>query len=55
MVMLDIAPEKFRDLKKWLARHDVTISGQRWVCHKDISTADVETVLGLCREFATGG
>lgn len=55
MVMLDIAPEKFRDLKEWLARHDVTISGQRWVCHKDISTADVETVLGLCREFATGG
>ena len=55
MVMLDIAPEKFRDLKEWLARYDVTISGQRWVCHKDISTADVETVLGLCREFATGG
>jgi len=53
MVMLDIDVDKFRALKKWLAEHDVTVSGQRWVCHKDISTADVEQVLALCREFST--
>jgi threonine aldolase len=53
MIMLDIEASKFRDLKKWLAKHNVTVSGQRWVCHKDISTDDVEQVLALCREFST--
>ena len=55
MVMLDIEPEQFHQLKKWLFENNVTVSGQRWVCHKDISTGDIEKVVDLCRKFSTRG
>ena len=55
MVMLDIEPKTFHQLKKWLIENNVTVSGQRWVCHRDISTGDVDKVVELCREFSTHG
>lgn len=53
MVMLDLPANRFSKLKAWLADNKVTVSGQRWVCHKDVSTDDVHRVLELCREFST--
>jgi len=53
MVMLDLPANRFSKLKAWLADNQVTVSGQRWVCHKDVSTDDVHRVLELCREFST--
>lgn len=52
MVMLDLPSGQFSKLKGWLSEHDIKLSGQRWVCHKDVSTADVEQIIGLCREFS---
>ena len=33
MVILDLIPGHFSKLKVKLADNDVTVSGQRWVCH----------------------
>ncbi len=52
MVMLDLPKKRFSALKVWLAEHGVTVSGQRWVTHRDISTDDVQRVLDLCVEFS---
>jgi threonine aldolase len=52
MVMLDLAPGDFSKLKVMLTDHDVTVSGQRWVCHKDISTDDIHKIINICREFS---
>ncbi len=52
MMMLDLIPGKFSKLKVMLADHDVTVSGQRWVCHKDISTDDIHKVINICQEFS---
>lgn len=53
MVMLDLPASRFSKLKVLLADNDITVSGQRWVCHKDISTDDVHKVLRLCRQFSS--
>jgi len=52
MVILDLPKTRFSALKAWLAQHGVTVSGQRWVTHRDISTDDVQRVLDLCVEFS---
>ena len=52
MVMLDLPITRFSALKVWLAERGVTVSGQRWVLHQDISTDDVQRVLDLCVEFS---
>ena len=52
MVMLDLAPSMFQELKKFMADNGVTLSGQRWVTHRDVSADDVTNVIALCREFA---
>lgn len=53
MVMLGNQPGWIAGLRRWLAEHDVTISGSRWVCHKDVSRADIDRVLSLCREYVS--
>ncbi len=52
MVLLDLSREYFSALSAWLADNNVTVSGQRWVLHKDVSRDDVERVLELCSEFS---
>ena len=54
MVMLDLPKTRFSALKGWLAQKGVTVSGQRWVLHRDISADDVQRVLDLCLEFSKG-
>ncbi len=52
MVLLNMHDPLFRKLKKWLALHDIALSGQRWVCHKDVSGDDIEKIISLCKQFA---
>lgn len=54
MVMLDLPQARFSALKEWLAQQGVTVAGQRWVLHRDISADDVQRVLDLCLEFSKG-
>lgn len=51
IVMLDMRNDRVLALKAWLAENDVTIAGERWVCHMDVSATDVDRVLALCRQF----
>ncbi len=52
MVMFNMHEPLFLHLKKWLASNDVALSGQRWVCHKDVSGDDIEQIISLCKQFA---
>lgn len=51
MVLLDMPTGDFSRLQKYLADNDVRISGQRWVFHRDISAADTDRLIELCRGF----
>ena len=52
MVMLKMALPRFGQLKSWLDRHDVRVSGTRWVFHRDIDDDGLQQVIELCREFS---
>ncbi len=52
MVLLDLEQHRFSRLKTWLADNGVVTSGQRWVCHRDISLEDINRVSELCRTFS---
>lgn len=52
MVMLDLPASDFARLQVWLGDNAVKVSGQRWVCHKDISSDDIHKVLSLCQAFS---
>ena len=53
MVFLDPAMET-EGLRQHLERHGITITGHRWVFHRDISDTDVDTLLDACRRFGGG-
>ncbi len=50
MVMLDASVE-MPPLQAHLADAGIRISGHRWVLHRDIGAADVDTILGACERF----
>ncbi len=51
MVMLDFSRLHIEQFKQYLTQRDIRISGNRWVFHQDISTADVETIIEICHQF----
>ena len=51
MVMLDFSRLDVKQFKQYLIQRDIRISGNRWVFHQDISAADVETLIEICRQF----
>ena len=51
MVMLGLTGDRMGSLETWLSECDVRITGGRWVCHKDVSAADIERVIASCVEF----
>ncbi len=51
MVMLDLPPNRFRELQSFLLENNVKISTPRLVLHHDITDEDVEKLLRLCRQF----
>lgn len=51
IVLLAMPSDRLSRLKAWLAERDVIIANERWVCHRDVSTADIDRVLTLCQEF----
>ncbi len=51
MVMLNMADENFDPLRSFLADYDVRVSSQRLVFHRDVSDADVDTLIDLFRQF----
>lgn len=51
MVKLNVAADTFIELQSFLADRAVKVSSQRLVLHRDISTADVENLIALFREF----
>ena len=53
MVLLDLPQERFLALSAWLAENDVTVSGQRWVLHQDVSGDDVQRIIDLCTLFSS--
>ena len=51
MVLLDIEPERFKSLQRYLADHGVKTSTQRWVMHRDVSSDNIDQLIALCRKF----
>ncbi|MCB1692503.1 MAG: low-specificity L-threonine aldolase [Pseudomonadales bacterium] len=51
MVMMDDRQVDIPRLRRFLATRDITISGSRLVTHLDVSTADIDTVLGAIADF----
>jgi threonine aldolase len=51
IVRLDMEPEFFSKLSARLAENGVVANSQRWVCHLDVSTDDIDRVVELCRTF----
>ncbi len=51
MVLLDIEPERFKSLQQYLADNGVKTSTQRWVMHRDVSSDNIDQLIGLCRKF----
>lgn len=52
MLFLDLNPQNTTALKHHLAQHNIKISGNRWVLHKDIAQADLELIIAACRGFS---
>lgn len=52
MVHLDLPAERFQALRDYLLDHDVRVSTQRWVVHRDISQSDIEHVIECCADFS---
>ncbi len=55
MVFLDLPADRFDQLRAWLAEHDIIVSTQRLVMHRDISTEDVNRVIAVCQQFPGSG
>lgn len=51
MVLLDLEPERFKSLQQYLANNGVKTSTQRWVTHRDVSSDNIDHLIGLCRHF----
>ncbi len=51
MIFLKMPPDRFEQLSRWLEKHAIKVSGQRWVTHRDISTEDINRVIEVCRAF----
>ena len=51
MLFLDLEPDYFRQLSTYLQESGVSLSGQRWVIHKDINDNDIERLISLCQQF----
>ena len=50
MVMLGRETDN-KQLKAHMAKHDILISGPRWVFHMDVSDADIETITRAIRSY----
>ena len=55
MVMLDLEPDRLRQLGKFLSGHKVRISSPRLVFHRDVASADVDILIELFRKFDQHG
>ena len=51
MVLLDLDAERFKSLQQYLADNGVKTSTQRWVMHRDVSSANIDQLIELCRNF----
>lgn len=51
MVLLDLEAERFKSLQRYLADNGVKTSTQRWVMHRDVSSANIDQLIELCRNF----
>jgi len=51
MVLLDLEAERFKSLQQYLADNGVKTSTQRWVMHRDVSSANIDQLIELCRNF----
>jgi len=51
MVLLDLEAERYKSLQQHLADNGVKTSTQRWVMHRDVSSDDIDKLIGLCRNF----
>ena len=53
--MVMVQTDRFAELSRFLAEHDVRVSSPRFVFHRDVSSADVETLIHLVRQFDQHG
>ena len=51
MVLLDLEAERYKSLQQYLADNGVKTSTQRWVMHRDVSSANIDQLIELCRNF----
>ena len=51
MVLLDLEAQRFKSLQQYLADNGVKTSTQRWVMHRDVSSDNIDQLIGLCRNF----
>lgn len=51
MVHLDLEAKRYQSLQAYLADNGVNTSSQRWVMHRDVSSANVDQLIELCRNF----
>ena len=51
MVFLDLEAERYRSLQQYLRDNGVKTSTQRWAMHRDVSSDNIDHIIGLCRNF----
>jgi threonine aldolase len=51
MVLLDLEPKRYQSLQQYLSDNGVKTSSQRWVMHRDVSSANIDQLIALCRNF----
>ena len=51
MVLLNLGAERFKSLQHYFVANGVKTSTQRLVIHRDISSANIDQVIELCRNF----
>jgi threonine aldolase len=55
MVLLDLGAERFKSLQHYFVANGVKTSTQRLVIHRDITSANIDQLIELCRNFDQRG
>ena len=51
MILLDLGAERFKSLQNYFVANGVKASTQRLVIHRDITSANIDQLIEICRNF----